>query len=317
VADGAWVPCYDSLWRSPKTSVLARELKKTPYHAGGLWLALLAWMRDVAENGNLGAVDRASLARALELATSGESEIRAAAKGEALYKALVAARFVDDRGYVSGWEDGPGRLIHERSRARERKRDERRRARASDAPQSVSKTDADRGVAEPSRVTESEREAPVTRDGDVTSQGRHAADNRDQTREKTDDDSQEFGVVVEFGTEVAEAVAALQEIAGYPFDNGLDRAALTDVLASNPDIDLVAEIGRWRERFSLGETHAPRQALVGWLRIASRAPRGSKDPYCREPGCGGRARGSLGVCVKHHPAAGVATLSSQSAEAIA
>lgn len=127
MAEGAWVPAFDSLWSSPKTASLARAMRVSRYHAGGLFLDLMRWMRDNVESGDLGPVDRAAIARALGLATSKDKDDLASARGMTLYRQLVEARFLteDERGHVVGWEDGPGKLVTSRREDRLRKAHER------------------------------------------------------------------------------------------------------------------------------------------------------------------------------------------------
>lgn len=127
MAEGAWVPAFDSLWTSPKTASLSRAMRVSRYHAGGLFLDLMRWMRDNVETGDLGPVDRAAIARALGLATTRDKDDLASARGMTLYRQLVEARFLTDdpRGHVIGWEDGPGKLVTSRREDRLRKAHER------------------------------------------------------------------------------------------------------------------------------------------------------------------------------------------------
>ena len=119
MAEGAWVPVYDSLWESQKTTRLARELKVPIENAGVKFLKLCAWARDHVESGELGRVaDRSLLAKATGLA---------AGRGDELYRALQVAHFIsdDERGYIVGWEDGPGKLVESRRIDRLRKAHDR------------------------------------------------------------------------------------------------------------------------------------------------------------------------------------------------
>lgn len=127
MAEGAWVPAFDSLWASQKTARVAREMKTSIDVAGSKFLRLMAWMRDHTPSGDLEGVDRATLARAIGLATERDKDDVAGARGEAFVHALVEANFVsrDARQHVKGWEEGPGRLVNKREEDRLRKEHDR------------------------------------------------------------------------------------------------------------------------------------------------------------------------------------------------
>lgn len=123
MAEGAWVPAFDSLWTSQKTARLAKELRTSTDVAGAKFLRLMAWMRDHRPNGELGPADRATMARAIGLAGDTTRDADAADRGERFYQALVRATFLtpDERGFVRGWKDGPGRIVDRREADRLRK----------------------------------------------------------------------------------------------------------------------------------------------------------------------------------------------------
>jgi len=127
MAEGAWVPAFDSLWTSQKTARLAKELRTSNDVAGAKFLRLMSWMRDHATSGDLGPVDRATLARALGLATENLKDEVAGERGDRFYRALVSAGFLmeNTRGHVKGWEDGPGKLVDRRATDRLRKEHDR------------------------------------------------------------------------------------------------------------------------------------------------------------------------------------------------
>lgn len=119
MAEGAWVPVFDSIWTHQKTARLARELRVTPEIAAAKLLRLYAWARDRVESGDLGTVqDRSLIAEAVGLPKR---------RGEELYAALATAELItsDGQGHISGWEDGPGMLVRSRREDRMRKQHER------------------------------------------------------------------------------------------------------------------------------------------------------------------------------------------------
>jgi hypothetical protein len=123
VAEGAWVPAFDSIWSSQKTARVAKELRTSSDVAGAKFLRLMSWMRDHRPNGELGTADRATWARAIGLANDTTRDSDAAERGNRFYRALVEAAFVtsDERGFVRGWADGPGRIVSRRETDRLRK----------------------------------------------------------------------------------------------------------------------------------------------------------------------------------------------------
>lgn len=138
MAEGEWVPAFVSLWKGPKAARLAAELwpvdERRPHRArstiepqarhaaGGLFLELLGWALNACESGDLGSVEPAVLAVAVGWGATRELTLEA--QGRALLEALKRARLVsdDDRAHVTGWDDGPGKLIARRAYERERKR---------------------------------------------------------------------------------------------------------------------------------------------------------------------------------------------------
>lgn len=144
MAEGAWVPAFDSLWDSPKTQRLARRVEGLTKVrgllavevAGSKFLKLMAWMRDNASSGDLGPVDRASIALVVGLAASKDRHELAAQRGQAFYDWLVEAEFIssDGRGHVKGWEEGPGKLVLKREADRLRKEHERTSGAAHPSP---------------------------------------------------------------------------------------------------------------------------------------------------------------------------------------
>lgn len=135
MAEGAWVPTFDSLWDSSKTQRLARRVEVLTKVrgvlaveiAGAKFLKLMGWMRDNASSGDLGPVDRASIALVVGLASPKDRHELAAARGQSFYDWLVEAEFIsaEPRGHVKGWEEGPGKLVAKREADRLRKEHER------------------------------------------------------------------------------------------------------------------------------------------------------------------------------------------------
>lgn len=127
MAEGAWVPAFDSLWTSEKTARLAKDLRTSTDVAGAKFLRLMSWMRDQYPSGDLGPADRATMARVLGLATANVKDDVAAERGETFYQALLSAGFLVEstRGHVKGWEDGPGKLVDRRASDRLRKEHDR------------------------------------------------------------------------------------------------------------------------------------------------------------------------------------------------
>lgn len=133
MAEGAWVPAFDSLWGSRKTRRMARDVRRfsptVDYAevAAAKFLKLIRWMRENAPSGDLGPVDRAAIALAVDIVRPTDKHELQVSRGEAFYRALVDAEFVSDdpRGHVRGWSDGPGRLVHRREEDRLRKEHER------------------------------------------------------------------------------------------------------------------------------------------------------------------------------------------------
>lgn len=125
MAEGAWIPVFDSIWTSPKTKALARELRIRADTAAGLFLRVLMHARDHVESGDLGGVPVDTLATWAGI--GGDFDIYRA-KAD-LLPAMKKAKLVtdDDRAHVVGWEDGPGKLAAKRARERERKAEDRRR----------------------------------------------------------------------------------------------------------------------------------------------------------------------------------------------
>lgn len=124
MAEGAWIPAFDSIWNHRKTSALSRAMAKIPSqrrHAiAGMFLELMSWARDTVDDGDLGRVDPGDLAAAVGIPR---------ARGGELLEALKLANLVtnDDRAHVLGWEDGPGKLVERRAKDRRKKADQRAR----------------------------------------------------------------------------------------------------------------------------------------------------------------------------------------------
>lgn len=133
MAEGAWVPAYDTLWSSRKTRRLARDVRSfmgaidTADVAGAKFLRLMSWMRENVPSGDLGSIDRATIALAIGLARPTDKHDVQVARGEAFYRSLVGAEFISDdaRGHVRGWEEGPGKLVARREEDRLRKEHQR------------------------------------------------------------------------------------------------------------------------------------------------------------------------------------------------
>lgn len=134
MAEGAWNPAFDSIWRHRKIERLSRETAKIPIqrrHAvAGMFLELMAWARDTVEDGDLGRADPGDLAAAVGLPRS---------RGAELLAALKASHLVSDdaRAHVTGWEDGPGKLVERRRKERQKKADQRARDAAEKASRSA------------------------------------------------------------------------------------------------------------------------------------------------------------------------------------
>lgn len=120
MAEGSWVPAFDSLWRHRKTEKLVKsDLPAQRRHAmAGLWLEVCAWARDACESGDLGSVSPGTIAKAVGLPE---------ARGEQLIRALIDAELVspDGRHHVVGWEEGAGRIVEKRKKEREKKKRQR------------------------------------------------------------------------------------------------------------------------------------------------------------------------------------------------
>lgn len=190
MAEGAWVPAFDSLWKSPKTRRLAQELHVSRHAAGGMFLELMSWARDQIESGDLGTVAPAALAQAI-----GQRPM----EGAGLLAALKVAGFVtdDERAHVRGWEEGPGRLIERRRQDRERQRRNRssrvtgqHAGAAHGAPGGDPMSLRGRSTVDPMSI-QGRRSSAVTRDGaggsvtrDIEGAGRSASVTRDVSTEK-------------------------------------------------------------------------------------------------------------------------------------
>lgn len=143
MAEGAWIPVFDSIWTHPKTAKLARELRVTNEVAAAKFLRLLAWAREAAESGELGHVDPAAIAEAVGLRRDSDGPVDVARRGQRFLEALIAAGFVtrrerDEGGNVTGrhavvtvkvtgWDDGPGKLVERRRKERQKKAEQRAR----------------------------------------------------------------------------------------------------------------------------------------------------------------------------------------------
>jgi hypothetical protein len=102
----------------------------------------------------------------------------------------------------------------------------------------------------------------------------------------------------------AQVKAALEELRGlegYAFDGAKDRAMLVSVRESRPGVALLDEIETWLERGRKSDLRDERAALEAWLLIGKDGRARNRDARCSEPGCHGRGRGDLQLCIQHNP----------------
>lgn len=137
MAEGAWIPAYDSIWTHQKTRKLANALRMPVNYAVGTILRLYVYARDHYPTGDLAGIDPELLARVTDIGSVNDRGNELRDRGVRFLNALVEAGFLKGETlHISGWEDGPGKLVEKRARDRDRtaqRREEERRERETKA----------------------------------------------------------------------------------------------------------------------------------------------------------------------------------------
>lgn len=112
----AWIELHQTLPRHPKLARLANRLRVPRAQAAGHLTFLWLWALDFAPHGNLSAFEPAEISAGADF--SGDAEL--------FCQALRQSGWVEEDGKIHDWLDYAGKLIAEREKDKQRKRDARK-----------------------------------------------------------------------------------------------------------------------------------------------------------------------------------------------